>query len=86
MAEAEIQRGEAMVAWRQCLAWPSPHLVFAEVGHEYTAYIVFRVGIELHRIPRRNRHKRSRYEVGVELSISDKPQGRVERVVRQVQI
>jgi hypothetical protein len=86
MAEAEIRRGGAMVAWRQCLAWPSPHLAFAEIGHEYTAYIVFRVENGLHRIHHRSRRRRSRYEVGMELSISDKPQGGVELEVLQVLI
>ena len=86
MAGVEIQRDGAKVTWRQCLGWPSPHLVSAEVDHGYTVYIVFRVGIELHRIHRRSRHKRSRYEVGMELSISDRPQERAERVVRQVLI
>lgn len=86
MAGAEIPRGEAMVTWRLCLVLPSPHLVFAEVDHEYTACIVFRGGTGLHRIPRRSLRRRSRYEVGMELSISDRPQERVERVVRQALI
>ena len=38
--------------------------MFAEVDHEYTAYIEFRGGNGRHRIPRRNLHRRSRYEVG----------------------
>jgi hypothetical protein len=86
MAGVEIQRDGAKVTWRQCLGWPSPHLVSAEVDHGYTVYIVFRVGNGRYRIPHRNLHKRNRYEVGMELSIFDKPQVRVERVVQQALI
>jgi hypothetical protein len=86
MAEVEIRRGEATVTWRQCLAWPYPHWVSAEVGHEYTAYTVFRVGNGHYRIHRKSRRRRSLLAVGMELSISDRPLERVERVVRQVLI
>jgi hypothetical protein len=79
MEEAGIQQDVAMGAWLLYLALPSLHLVFEVAGHVCIEYTASRVESGHCHIRHRSRHKKSRYEVEMELWIFDKPQAEVGR-------